>query len=122
ENETVIPARDGDSDESSLRNKVEPATITLEKIGVTVRNIDSDIKKQYEVESGVYVEDVEPLSEAAQRALLPHDVILSAGDSPVTSAKQFQEIIKSKKPGDALLLRVKRASKQTQFVAIEIPK
>ncbi|MCI0706816.1 MAG: Do family serine endopeptidase [Ignavibacteriae bacterium] len=121
EEDTVVPAVDRE-DTGSKPEKAEPATVELEKIGLTVRNIDAEIRKQYEVDNGVFVEKVEQFSEAAQRAVFRGDVILTAGDVQVNSAKQFEEIIRSKKPGDAVLLRVKRASKQTQFVAIEIPK
>ncbi|MGH2567651.1 MAG: PDZ domain-containing protein, partial [Bacteroidota bacterium] len=120
--ETVVAARERRGSESSPKESVAPAKIKLEKIGMVVRNIDAEIKKQYEVDSGVYVEEVDPFSEAAQRAVLPRDVILSVGDTPVSSAAQFEEVIKSKKSGDAVLLRVKRANKATAFVAIEIPK
>ena len=122
EEETVVPATDRGEDDAPPREKAEPVTVSLPKVGVTVRNIDAEIKKQYEVESGVYVEQIEQFSEAAQRGLFARDVILSAEGEQVTSAKHFENIMKSKKPGEAVLLRVKRPSKQTQFVAIEIPK
>jgi serine protease Do len=120
--ETVVPARDSKGKDSPTKEPVAPKKVTLENIGLTVRNIDAEIKKQYEVEQGVYVEEVKPFSEAAQRFVQPRDVILSVGDTPVNSVAQFQDIIKSKKPGDAVLLRVKRANKTTQFLALEIPK
>lgn len=122
EEDSVVAARDSKSKESSPKETAAPKKVTLEKLGMTVRNIDAEIKKQYDVENGVYVEEVEPFSEAAQRFIQPRDVILSVGDTTVNSAAQFEQIIKSKKPGDAVLLRVKKANKSTQFVALEIPK
>jgi serine protease Do len=120
--EPVVAASEGRRDESGSRDRTAPARLTLDKIGVTVRNIDADIKKRYEVENGVYVEEVKPASEAAQRLLLQRDVILSVGDQPINSVSQFDEAIKGRKPGDAVLLRVKGENKQTRFVAIEIPR
>ena len=86
-----------------------------------MRNLDSNLKKSYETEAGVLVESVEPLSEAQKRQLRPSDVILSVGDQPVTSVSQFEQSLKKKKPGDAVLMRVKGADKSTRFVAVEIP-
>lgn len=122
EDDNVVAARDSKSRESSPKETAAPKKVTLEKLGITVRNIDAEIKKQYDVENGVYVEEVEPFSEAAQRFVQPRDVILSVGDTPLNSAAQFEQLIKSKKPGDAILLRVKKANKSTQFLALEIPK
>lgn len=122
EEDSVVAARDSKSKESSPKETATPKRVTLEKLGLTVRNIDAEIKKQYDVENGVYVEEVEPFSEAAQRFIQPRDVILSVGDTTVNSAAHFEQIIKSKKPGDAVLLRVKKANKSTQFIALEIPK
>jgi serine protease Do len=122
EDEKVVAARDNNSKEATPKETTAPKKITLEKLGITVRNIDAEIKKQYEVEHGVYVEEVVPFSEAAQRAVQPRDVILSVGGTPVNSVVEFEHIVKSKKPGDALLLRVKKANKSTLFIALEIPK
>lgn len=122
EAETVISAKDKKDEESSLKEKAASKKITLEKIGLTIRNIDAEIKKEYAVDNGVFVEEVDPFGEAGQRAVQARDVILSAGDTPIKSAAQFEELIKSKKPGDAVLLRVKKSNKASQFVAIEIPR
>jgi hypothetical protein len=35
---------------------------------------------------------------------------------------QFEQALKKKKPGDAVLMRVKGENKSVRFVAIEIPK
>lgn len=120
--ETVVAATDRKGRESSRKETTAPIKVKLEKIGLSVRDIDAEIKKQYEVEKGVYVEEVDPFSEAAQRGLSPRDVILSVGDTPIVSAAKFQEIIKSKKPGEAVLFRVKKQNNASVFVAIEIPK
>jgi serine protease Do len=123
EEETIVPARDSrDSRRNEGRRETTSARkIKVESIGVTVRNLDDRMKKDYEVENGVYVEEVDSFTEAARRGLTAKDVILNAGDQTVTSAGQFEEIIKSKSPGDAVLLRVKGADKNIRFVAVEIP-
>ncbi len=120
--EAVVAARDGGRSGSTPRDRTAQARVTLGNIGVTVRNIDADVKRQYEVDHGVLVEEVRMASEAARQGLQQRDVILSVGDQPVKSAAEFEEAIKNRKPGDAVLLRVKGSNKTTRFVAIEIPK
>lgn len=122
EDENIVAARDSKSKESTPKETAPPKKMTFEKLGITVRDIDAEIKKQYEVEQGVYVEEVVPFSEAAQRAVQPRDVILSVGGTAIKSVAEFEQIVKSKKPGDALLLRVKKANKSTLFIALEMPK
>jgi len=97
-------------------------TASVESIGLTVRNLDEKLKKEYGVEYGVIVEAVEPNSEAAIRGFAPKDVILSVGEKQVANAAQFAEMFKGLKTGDAVLMRAKGTDKRTKYVAVEIPK
>jgi serine protease Do len=108
-----------ETDEPSATNS--KTTLELGNLGMTVRNLDAKTKKDYGVENGIIVAAVEPLSEANKRNILASDVIVSVGDQPVTSITQFEKLIKAKKAGDALLMRVKGADKSMKFVAIEVP-
>lgn len=117
----IIPAKDTKKEESSRKESTAAKKLKLESLGIVLRNIDGKVKKDYGVENGVLVESVEPFGEAAKRALRANDVVLSVGDQPVSSISQFEEILKKKRPGDAILMRVKREDKSVNFVAIEIP-
>lgn len=119
--EKVIAARDRGNNEEGTRGSSAPTKITMDNLGLTVRDLDTQTKKEYDVDSGVYVEDVEPYSEAGKRDVRPRDVILSVGDQKVSTAAQFQQILKKKKGGEAVLMRVKSADKSMRFVAIELP-
>lgn len=121
EEEKFVAARDRENSELKRKGSTSPTKVTMEDLGLTVRNIDSQVKKEYDVESGVLVEAVEPFSEAAKRDLRENDVILSVGDQKVISAVELRDILDKRKPGDAVLMRVKSANKSTRFVAIEIP-
>lgn len=121
EEEQVVAARDTRSGRSTPKESAAPSTVKMDNLGITVRNLDTKAKQTYEVESGVLVESVEPFSEAQRRNLQPNDVILSVGDQAVGSVKELEGLIRSKKPGDALLMRVKGENRATRFVAIEIP-
>lgn len=96
-------------------------TLELESLGMTVRNLDSKVKKEYGVENGILVENVEPMSESSKRFLAAGDVIVSVGDQNIASVAQFDKVLKGKKAGDAVLMRVKGKDKSMRFVAIEVP-
>jgi len=117
----IAQAKQEEEESPSEAESASPKSVQIESLGMTVRNLDEKTKEKYDVESGALVQSVEPYGEAAGRYLQPNDVILSVGDQPVSSASQFEQILKRKKAGDALLLRVKAPDKTTRFVAIEVP-
>jgi serine protease Do len=117
----VVADRQQMEESAPERETASPKSVEIESLGMTIRNLDTKTKEKYDVENGVLVESVEPLSEADTRSLRPSDVIVSVGDQPVSSASQFEQILKRKKPGDAVLMRVKGADKTVRFVAIEVP-
>ncbi len=110
------------SNESSKENDEVKADspIEFEKLGFSIKSLTSEMKKQFDVENGVYVQSVKRFSNAADRGLYPNGIILEADRKTVKSTKQLKDIIDSKDTGDAILLQVKY-KETTQFVAIEIP-
>ena len=97
-------------------------TVDVKEIGVTVKSIDSKIKKQYDIEKGVLVSDIEDLSPAQERGLRKGDIVTDVGDQKIATPEQFEKSIKKLKPGDAIMLRVKGEDKKMRFVPIEMPK
>jgi serine protease Do len=118
----LVSARQEEDDESPGDvESASPKSVPIESLGMTIRNLDEKTKEKYEVQNGVLVQSVVPFGEASSRFLQPTDVIVSVGDQPVSSTSQFEQILKRKKPGDAVLMRVKQADKTMKFVAVEIP-
>uniref|UniRef100_A0A0S6YXK7 Protease Do n=1 Tax=Mizugakiibacter sediminis TaxID=1475481 RepID=A0A0S6YXK7_9GAMM len=59
---------------------------------------------------------------AARRAgLQPGDVILMVGRTRIGSAAAFNDAVKGVKPGDSVMLLVRR-DQATSFIAITVPK
>jgi serine protease Do len=121
ENELVSAQQEGDDQSPSEEESASPKSVQIESLGMSIRNLDEKTKEKYDVQNGVIVQSVEPFGEAASRFLQPSDVIVSVGDQPVSSTGDFERILKGKKAGDAVLLRVKQADKTMKFVAIEVP-
>ena len=113
--ETVAENANSEKDETDSEAGAEK-TVDVKEIGVTVKSIDSKIKKQYEVEKGVLVADIEDLSPAQERGLRKGDVVTDVGDQKISTPEQFEKSIKKLKPGDAVMLRVKGEDKKMRFV------
>jgi serine protease Do len=109
-------------EEGSSRDRdTKPSIVKFEKLGMTVRPLTADEKKEEDVESGVMVADITNYSEAYNQGIRPNDVIIEAERKPVNTPSDLKRVVESKKPGDALLLRIKRAEGPALYVAVQIP-
>ncbi|MDD8019179.1 MAG: PDZ domain-containing protein, partial [Bacteroidota bacterium] len=122
-NPSDVASNDASDDESdSGGEEVASKSISFDNLGFSVAKADKRMMKEREVTSGVVVSDIKSFGEASSRGLSVNDIILDADHKEITSVSDFEKIVKSKKPGDALMLRVKGAQGGTRFVAVMIPK
>ncbi len=97
--------------------------LILGTVGMSVRNLSVDEKKSLDLEQGVVVTDVKPFSESENRFIQRSDIIVEADRKPVRSVNDLKRIFDQRRPGDAVLLRLRRSqNQQTAFVAVQIPK
>ncbi len=91
-------------------------------LGVVVDDLTADQRKQLGIENneGVVVTRISGAS-ARRAALAPGDVILMIGRKPVKSISDFNAAVKDVKPGDSVMLLVRR-EEATSFIAVPIPK
>lgn len=90
-------------------------------LGIVVEGLDPEQRREAGIEGdrGVVVTGL--ASQVARRsALAPGDVILMVGRKPVKTPAEFDAAVKSAKPGDAVMLLVRR-NDQTQFIALTVP-
>ena len=118
----VVPARERKRGEPESKENTATSKVDVEELGIVISSLDNRMKKQYDVEKGVFVEDVEIMSPGQERGLLKGDIIVAVGDKGVGSPKEFTSEVNKLRPGDAVMLRVKGQDKRTRFVAIEMPK
>jgi serine protease Do len=91
-------------------------------LGIVVEDLSADQRKQLGIADGEGVVVTHIAGAAARRAALaPGDVILMVGRKPVKSVGDFNAIVSAVKPGDSLMLLVRRDD-QTQFLALTVPK
>ncbi|HET7925623.1 MAG TPA: DegQ family serine endoprotease [Rhodanobacteraceae bacterium] len=106
--------------QASLGNN--ESTSPANALGVIVDDITADQRKQIglDTQDGVVVTKI--TGAAARRAALePGDVILMVGRKPVKSVGEFNAAVKGVKPGDSVMLLVRRED-ATSFIAVPIPK
>jgi serine protease Do len=121
EESTTLAASDrGDEEQEIEQPSVRP--VKFEGLGLSVRPLTSDEKKQAEIDRGVMVSEVKPYSEAFNRALRENDIIIEADQKEISSPSDLKKIIDSRKPGDSVLLRVKKPGGATTYVALQISK
>ncbi len=73
-------------------------------LGVTIRNIDTEIAKELTLSdfNGVLIEEIQEGSAANDAGLKKKDVIRSINGIPVNSAPFLQEVVAQYRPGDAI--------------------
>lgn len=119
--EENITARRESSEADEGDSGEERKSSEIPSLGLSLRALSSDQRNDRDVEAGVLVTGVTPLGEAATRGIQEGDIIIEADKKPLASPSDFRRIIESRKAGDALLLRVKRAGGQIMFLAVQIP-
>ena len=90
-------------------------------LGLAVEDITGEQRKELGLkdQNGVVVSQV---GGAAQRTgVQAGDIVLMVGRQPIRSANEFHAAVKDAKPGDSVMLLVKR-NEATQFVTIAVPK
>jgi len=122
EEDEVVASRERSRRTPETNENAATKKIEVEELGIAVKSLDSKTRKQYDVENGVLVDDVEMLSTAQDRGLQKGDVIVALGDRNLDTPEEFKSEVSKLKPGDAVMLRVKGQDKRTRFVAIEMPK
>jgi len=97
-------------------------TVAFEGLGFSVRALTPAEKQELQVDKGVLVTGLKPYSEAFKQSIGNNDVILEADRKVVNTPADLKGIIASRKPGDSVLLRIKREGDAgTAFVAVQIP-
>jgi len=119
----AVASGDGEKEQPAKSTEKEnpSKSLTFDGLGLTVRPLTAAEKAHLSVERGVLVSDVKVFGEAYNRRIGANDVILEADRKEIRTPKDLQAIIEKHKPGDAILLRVKRGD-QVSFVAVEIPR
>ncbi len=116
----VVEASDRRESEGEGDDLKSP-TVNLSSLGMSVRPLTAEEKRQADVDNGALVSEVTPYGEAFDQGLQQRDIIVEADRKAVSSPSDLRRILQTKKAGEALLLRVKRQEIMT-YIAVQIPK
>ena len=103
-----------DETKSDLQSK------KFEKVGITVENIDANIKSKYDVSEGVIISEVNQYSQAFERGLRAGFVITEANQQKISNVDDLNSIIGSKSTGDLIVLKVVLSNKEIRMVVIKV--
>ncbi len=120
DNDKVDKIKLAENDSKKKKNKEEINEIKFDDLGLTVKDLSENTLKQFNVENGIYVKDVERFSVAANQRLFPGVIIVEVDKKPINSVEEFKEIVEDKK-GNAILLKLQDEKGNTSFVGLEIP-
>ncbi|MEO8010639.1 MAG: PDZ domain-containing protein, partial [Dokdonella sp.] len=97
-----------------------PRAAATNVLGIDVEDLSAEQRQQLGLkDEGVVVTRI--AGNAARRAALqPGDVILMVGRTAISSAAGFNSSLKDLKPGDSVMLLVRRGD-ATTFIAISVP-
>jgi serine protease Do len=95
----------------------------LELLGIQVREMTREDRSDYSNEQGVLIEDIDPDSPAADKGLLPGDVIVEVNGQSVRTTGDFESAMKAAKddgrPARLLVGRLQQNGQViTSYVAI----
>jgi serine protease Do len=120
----VMPVTVGElpQDKTELATRTGTKSKSANPLGIVVDDLTAEQRKQLGIKDaqGVVVTDVR--GPAAQRTpIQPGDVITMVGRKSVKSAAEFNAAVKDVKPGESVMLLMRRGD-ATQFVAVTVPK
>ena len=83
------------------------------RLGITLQELTPQTATERKLTGvhGLYVKDIDPngiIADARPRSVVEGDVILRINRTPVTTLEEFERVVSSLKPGDAVVLNVAR--------------
>lgn len=114
----AIPVNDATVVIDTLSNRKARESIPEEEqgyLGITARNIDSQIKESLDMPEGIYVYGIQKDSAAASSELKEKDIIISFDDQSVKTLSQLQELLRYTHAGDEVKMKVMRLGSQGSY-------
>lgn len=115
--ETFTDTKKSSSADENVDDNV--SQLTINEIGLSVKNMTSAELKEYGVDNGILITKVNSAGNEALRKLFPGLVIIKADNKNVNNVAEFNKIVKAKK-GGAVLLLVQDKQKNRMFVGVNV--
>lgn len=122
----VVLGRREDAEAAALPASAEggPEAGTVEALGLTLSQKTPELLDQYgyaEDVEGLVITEVDPLSDAAEKGILPGDLVTEAGQRPIVATDDFTAAVdEAREAGRKSLLMLVRRGGDPRFVALSL--
>ncbi|WP_085920454.1 DegQ family serine endoprotease [Halomonas sp. CSM-2] len=89
------------------------------RLGIAVQPLSDTEKRQFGVEHGVHIVEVDPRGVAADEGIRPGDVLMSLDKQPVNSSEQLNEML-TRLPDDQVVPVLLNRDGRAYFVAVKL--
>jgi serine protease Do len=122
---SVVLARREEAEAAQPASAERPGVAeSAEALGMTLSEQTPELREQFGIEGdieGLIVTEVDPLSDAGEKGLLPGDLITEAGQKPVVTTVDFDAAVEeAREAGRKSVLLLIRRGGDPRFVALSI--
>jgi len=114
-----------DNNEVATESNKKQEEKKFEKVGLRVRDLNSNQISQYDLSSGILIQAVERNSKAERAGLRSDEVLYEVDGTNIGSVDEFEEKLEKHDSGDVIKLKVRRKDTQNSFfdrlIFMEIP-
>ena len=107
-----------DEKHTNLENKKNKRSDIYNRIGLSLRKLSDNEKKELEINSGLLVQGIQQ-GVASSIGMRPNDIILGINNQDVTTVVQFNQFLKKIKKGRSIALLIRRGE-TTYFITMKI--
>ena len=107
-----------DEKDTGLENKKNKESNVYNRIGLSLRELTDNEKKELEINSGLLVEGIQQ-GVASRSGMRPNDIILGINNQDVVTVEQFNQLLRKIKKGRSIALLIRRGE-TTYFITMKI--
>lgn len=100
---------------NEVKDRIESLSKPILNLGISVREINSDLGKQYNMDEGLYIVQVTEFSPAEKSGLQGGDLIVKFDGQRIKTFKELKDIKDTKKEGDTVSVEVIRNGENKTF-------
>ena len=100
---------------NSIKDRIESLSKPILNLGISVREINSDLAKQYNMDEGLYVVQVTEFSPAEKAGLQGGDLIVKFDGKRIKTFDELKAIRDTKEEGDIVSVEVMRNGENKTF-------
>ncbi|GAB6169180.1 trypsin-like peptidase domain-containing protein [Clostridium carnis] len=104
---------------NEVKGRIESLSKPILNLGVSIREVDETLSKQYEMPEGLYVVEVTQFSPAEKAGIKGGDIITKFDGKKIKTFNELKEIRDSKKEGDIVKVEVVR-NKETKTFDLQL--